>query len=298
MDKGQEYILGIDTSNYTTSVALVDRRGEVLADQRRILEVKEGQRGLRQSHALFQHTVILPELLEQAMEGQQGRLCGVAASVAPRSVEGSYMPVFQAGSAMARGLATTHGIPFFEFSHQEGHIESVRPVGLEHFYAFHLSGGTCELLEVSGKEIRILGQTKDISFGQLIDRVGVRLGMTFPAGKELDQWARRGSSQGILKKIPVKQGDINLSGMETQCQRQIDQGISGEDLAAEIFEKIAEAINEMMGEKSPAVLMGGVAESQTLRCLLGEKGYFFPKPHRARDNAVGIALLGRKMRWP
>ena len=55
--------LGIDTSNYTTSAALADGDGNIIVNLKRLLPVKEGERGLRQSDALFAHTKNLPLIM-------------------------------------------------------------------------------------------------------------------------------------------------------------------------------------------------------------------------------------------
>ena len=114
--------LGIDTSNYTTSVALFD--GVSGYNLGRLLDVPEGALGLRQSDALFQHVKHLPEIF--AALRAEGRLDGciaaVGASTKPRWVEGSYMPCFLAGESQGRGIADTLGVPFFPCAHQQGHI--------------------------------------------------------------------------------------------------------------------------------------------------------------------------------
>jgi len=58
-------VLGIDTSNYTTSAALYDSAAGVLYQKRRLLKVKSGELGLRQADAVFQHTIALPEIIDE-----------------------------------------------------------------------------------------------------------------------------------------------------------------------------------------------------------------------------------------
>ncbi len=270
-------ILGIDTSNYKTSVALCDLEGSVVGDERKLLKVKEGERGLRQSDALFQHVENLPGLLEKLLSGTEpGSICGICVSSRPRPVEGSYMPCFNAGLSQAKSLAAALKVPLWLTSHQEGHIAAIAN-GMElpsRFLTYHLSGGTCELLLVSEKtdsdgkqnevsnvkqneisnvnideianaaaesnKIEIVGGSKDISFGQLLDRVGVALGMQFPAGEEMDRIAmaaagRCGGSENMalgasksdykpcLTDIKVTDAYFNISGIETQAQRIIDK---------------------------------------------------------------------------
>ena len=178
--------LGFDTSNYTTSVA--EFHGVGGENCSRLLDVKPGELGLRQSDALFAHVRRLPELVDA--------LCGklpadtvraVGASTRPRAVEGSYMPCFLAGESQARNLARFLDVPFYPFSHQQGHIAAAlwsagrMELMRQPHLAWHLSGGTTELLLVTpdGKNVRAekLGGTSDISAGQLIDRTGQLLGV-------------------------------------------------------------------------------------------------------------------------
>ena len=238
-------ILAFDTSNYTTSLALVSREGKIIKDERIPLKVKKGERGLRQSDALFQHWGNLPELAERALSDVPAeQIQAVAASDRPRAVEGSYMPVFLAGIQFGRALAATLHVPFFTFSHQEGHMAAgsfeTALEGQDTFLAWHLSGGTCELLRWSKGQEELLGGTLDLSFGQVIDRIGVAMGLGFPAGKALDEMALRAAEKReeegrILaaqrKKLPklnqfsrvtIKGLRFNLSGLETQLQRALD----------------------------------------------------------------------------
>ena len=139
--------LGIDTSNYTTSAAVFDGSGGYNAG--RLLEVRPGELGLRQSDALFQHIKHLPgRFAELQAEGWLTGLSAVGASTRPRAVEGSYMPCFLAGEGQGRTLADALGVPFYAVSHQQGHIAAAawsagrlelldRPM-----LAWHLSGGT------------------------------------------------------------------------------------------------------------------------------------------------------------
>ena len=120
------YVLGIDTSNYKTSIAVIDHKKHIICDLRRFLTVKQGERGLRQSDALFQHIQNLPELMEEMRRMFDGRIDAVACSFRPRPEAGSYMPVFLAGSGFAKAAAAAMNVPVVGFSHQEGHMEAIR----------------------------------------------------------------------------------------------------------------------------------------------------------------------------
>lgn len=316
------FILGIDTSNYKTSLAVTCGDKKII-DSRRLLKVKEGERGLRQSEALFQHVNNLPEMFEE-LRDEFSHICGsaegisaVAYSSKPRPVEGSYMPCFLAGKSQAVSIASVLSVPALEFSHQEGHIEAIRRYNGEglgdKFIACHFSGGTCEVLEVKtradGYDIEIIGGTKDISFGQVLDRTGVALGLSFPCGSELDKIAlSAGSHTNILSPIAAVDGTINLSGFESQIQRILSDN-RGDDFIREIFEKISDAILKMLiqttakSEHNDIIMSGGVSSSVFIRNRLREKlwdkgiSVRFDENDLSSDNAVGIALLGSRCLW-
>lgn len=300
--------LGIDTSNYTTSISVTDSCGNVLSDKRRLLDVKEGARGLRQSDALFLHIKNLPELLEE-IELNFGEIAAVGASFAPRNVEGSYMPVFLGGTGAGRMIAKTLGVPYYEFSHQEGHIKAglyTQNLNDEEFYAVHMSGGTTEILEIKRNDGRfktqIVGKTLDISAGQLIDRIGVKLGYSFPCGKALNEICLQDSDIKIPS-VCVKGADINFSGTETHFFRLIDSGVTAGEIAYLTFSAIAKTlikaisyVFEVYGKKK-VLFVGGVASNSLIRNNLksqfGENAFFADCKY-STDNAVGISLMTKE----
>ena len=152
--------IGIDTSNYTTSVAAFDGRGGI--DYARLLPVKQGELGLRQSDAVFAHIKSLPELSGRLFSDLSGAIAAVGVSTRPRAVEGSYMPCFMVGYSHAKMLSDALGVPLVEVSHQQGHVAaSLWSAGrldlMERPHlAWHLSGGTTELLlvEPDGLNVR------------------------------------------------------------------------------------------------------------------------------------------------
>ena len=300
--------LGIDTSNYTTSVAAVDDSGVILADERIILNVEQGKRGLRQSDALFLHIKNLPVLFDKI--GNLGKISAVGVSTAPRRTEGSYMPVFLSGYACACAIAKTHGARLLEFSHQEGHIRAgkfnLAQDTPDRFYAVHLSGGTTEILDVKCEGARfvseIIGGTQDISAGQLVDRIGVKLGLAFPCGKELEKLAIQSDSP-LKFKLSTKDCFVSFSGIEAQAMRAADKGESSCDLAlgtlVAVSDTLSKAFKAVLAQYSirPILLAGGVASNQLIRTRLENEFkdlVFFSDPKYATDNAVGIALMAKE----
>lgn len=247
----QGAVLGIDTSNYKTSAALVSADGRLLCDRRRFLDVPENERGLRQQNALFQHVLHLPELLEELFSESgvtSEQLAAVAVSTRPRPVEGSYMPVFLAGEGTARSLAAALHLPLIRTSHQEGHIRAAaQSSGMEipdRMISFHFSGGTTEavLLDQTKRNqqeagwYQKVGGTEDLAAGQVLDRIGVQLGFPFPCGQYLDQIAVEMEACRIpdhelfrLSSIRCKDGHVHFSGLETDCSRRLERILKMDD---------------------------------------------------------------------
>lgn len=302
-------VLGLDTSNYTTSAAVFDGCDGV--NEGRLLDVRPGELGLRQSDALFQHVKRLPELFGRLKEqGRFENIQAVGASTRPRAVEGSYMPCFLAGASQGQCLADTLGVPFYAHSHQQGHLAAAawsaghmelldRP-----FLAWHLSGGTTELLlvEPDGYTVKeeLIGGTQDISAGQLIDRTGVLLGLNFPAGKGLDALYEQGEAGKKGKPFKVKLNDLtfSLSGMENKVKQMAQQGSDPVDIARFALDTVALTVvntTKKAREKwpdLPVLCSGGVASNTQLRrAMEKECGAIFAPPRYSTDNAMGTAIL-------
>ncbi|MCY0877707.1 MAG: peptidase M22 [Firmicutes bacterium] len=308
------WVVGIDTSAYTTSVAWVTEDGR-LREAREVLAVPAGSRGLRPSEALFQHTKVLPRLLEQLMnERPSGPFGGVAVSVAPRPQADSYLPPFLVGELAARSIAAASGVPVWRTTHQEGHIRAGMvgarmPSSVSQFLAVHLSGGTTELVSVTvhGPRLRVerLGATDDLYAGQFVDRIGVLLGLPFPAGPALDALAETSDAPFPLPSSPPRWRDglwrISFSGPETAARRAIEQGRDASRVAKGVVDAIARSVSALI-QKAAApqdvLVVGGVAANTHIRRVLSSRlerlGYriWFADPHWSRDNAIGVAYLG------
>ena len=302
--------LGLDTSNYTTSAALFD--GERGHNAGKLLEVPAGQLGLRQSEALFQHVKALPARLEELERtGHLAEVAAVAASTRPRAVEGSYMPCFLAGESLGRSLAHTLGVPFFPVSHQQGHLAAAAwSAGQMElldapFLAWHLSGGTTELLyvEPEGANVRAerIGGSTDISAGQLIDRTGGMLGLAFPAGKALDELSQQSDSQKCFR-VKVKEREFSLSGVENQVKALAEKGCEPADVARFVLNTVSDAVRRATVEAQdrfpglPLLCSGGVASNRRLRYVLTEfcQGVFAQAQY-STDNAMGVAILAHRL---
>lgn len=308
--------MGIDTSAYTTSVAVIDEFNNIIFDGRSLLEVKRGDRGLRQQEAVFQHVNNLPRIIDElSNEIDISKIKTVSASVKPRNIKESYMPVFRVAQGQAFVISRVLNAEYKEFSHQEGHIAagilgSHMKNHTDSFLALHISGGTTELLYVEDKienyDIKIIGGTKDISAGQLIDRIGVKLELIFPCGKEMDILSHNGLI--INKKLPINTDGtwINFSGAETFFYRLMEEKLySNEDISNSAFNCIANALANIVihaikvYDINDILIIGGVGANSSIRHILDVKinesglgNIYFPAPSFCTDNAIGTAFLG------
>ena len=306
-------VIGFDTSNYRTSVAAVTLDGEILVNHRELLPVADGERGLRQSEAVFAHIRQLRNCegaLREALAGRE--IAAVAASVKPRDGEESYMPVFQAGHTAGSLLAAALNVPFYETTHQRGHLAAaLTGTGLENenrLMAVHLSGGTTDLLALEGENLTQIGGSADLHAGQLVDRAGVAMGLGFPAGEALEKLAVNGRSEGRLG-CSMSGGGLtcHLSGAETRAQQWIREGtMARENIAREIYDLLARTLARTLqaGKAKTgigrALIFGGVAASALLRELLAQRAaktrdcpeIVFGSPELSGDNAVGVARIG------
>lgn len=300
--------LGFDTSNYTTSAALYFPDENRIVHRKMLLPVKSGEKGLRQSDAVFHHTQQLSEVCGSLFAECDFSAEAIGASAFPRMAEGSYMPCFLVGLNTARIISDLHGVSLHITSHQVGHIlaalYSAGQLGLinERFIAFHLSGGTTEalLVEPDDEEIircTLIGKSTDLKAGQAVDRVGVMLGMKFPCGAELDVLSRE-SVQDYKIRPCVKGTDVSLSGVENKCRAMLEKGESPCDIAkyciqyiSATVEKLTENIISEYGSL-PLVYSGGVMSNSYMKERLGTRfGGIFAAPEFSSDNATGIAIM-------
>ena len=299
--------LGIDTSNYTSSAAAYNGRDVI--QRKLLLPVKPGEKGLRQSDAVFHHTVRLHPLVEEIFEELNGqRISALGVSSRPRDAEGSYMPCFCVGVSAARCVAAALGVPVYSFSHQSCHLAaalySAGRLDLikEKFIAFHISGGTTEMLFVTPDKdnifsVKIIGETLDLNAGQAVDRAGLMLGLDFPCGAQLEKLALM-SKKTFAPRVSVKNGSCSLSGLENKCRDMINGGENKEDTARFCLDFIIASLDKMTAfalkeyGDLPLLYAGGVMSNTIIRDYFQQKyGAFFAKPEFSCDNAAGVAVL-------
>lgn len=314
----EKLFLGIDTSNYTTSAAICDLEGRIVLNLKKLLPVKEGERGLRQSDALFAHTKNLPEIMAGVNaflteNYPERRIVAVGYSAKPRDAEDSYMPCFLSGVAAASAISATVGCESYAFSHQNGHIAaalySAKRLDLLEgnapFAAFHVSGGTTELLLVTphhdGFSVELVGGTEDMNAGQAIDRTGVLMGFKFPCGREMESLLGDRVIDHQKTKISVKGLSCNLSGLENLAAKLYNDTGDKALVSAYCFDFVADTLSRLTEnlrleyENIPIIFAGGVMSNKRIGARLEKyENTYFSAPDFSSDNAAGVALLCRR----
>ncbi len=299
--------LGLDTSNYTTSAALFDSETQQVVQAKQLLPVKAGEKGLRQSDAVFHHTVQLPQVLAR-LDLSGKTIAGIGVSTRPRNVEGSYMPCFLCGEGAAQMFGQLLQVPVRTTSHQVGHILAALYSGnalhllKQSFIAFHVSGGTtdCVLCEPDDQlllKVTPLASSLDLKAGQAVDRVGVMLGIPFPCGPKLEELAMQ-STKTFRYRPTMKELDCCLSGLENQCAKAYQNGEAPCDIAKLCLTAISEVLSEMTRRvlaktgDLPVVYAGGVMSNRMIqKHLQGIAGtVIFSEPQFSADNAAGTAI--------
>lgn len=307
----KDVFIGIDTSNYTTSLAICDINGEILENYKALLPVKQGERGIRQSDAVFAHVKNFQKITDLIKKKHsEYDIKAIGYSKYPRDAEGSYMPCFLVGEAVAQTVAALYNLEAFAFSHQAGHIEaaiySSKAEPKEEFIAFHVSGGTTEIVRAvraeNGFKINIIGGSDDLHAGQAIDRIGVYMGLSFPCGKELERLATENNKKIPSYKTNVNGYHCNLSGLENLATKLYDKEQDKHLVSAYVLDfigKSLEFITENLRKEYPQqkiIFAGGVMSNSIIQTRLSKKfdNVYFAAPEFSADNGAGIALLTRR----
>lgn len=310
--------LGIDTSVYTTSIAAIFEDGSIKS-KKETIKLPKGERNIKQSAVVYKHIRRLPEMLKVLDQKYSiDSLNAIAVSAKPRPFHSSYMPVFEAGKSIARVLSTALGVPLYEMSHQENHIEAIlagtkleKKILEDPFLAVHFSGEESEILMAQltkrGYSIQRVAGSLDLDAGMLIDRVGLKLDLSFPAGEELEQIALNAVRKDVKIPTRLRNNNFLFSGQENYIRNLIDRGVEPEEIAYGLFKMIGKtltrSIKQLVGEigYNTILFSGGVMSNLIIRKYLIKKlkkkdiNLYFAPPKFCSDNAIGNASLAKRL---
>ena len=156
------------------------------------------------------------------------------------------------------------------------------------------------MLLVNGMhDISVVGHTLDLHAGQLIDRIGVLLGYSFPCGAAMDPDALL-AEHPVKHRVHLQNGCCSLSGYENKAQKMLSEGRSKEEIAYFAVDSVAAELQAMIDHalltysELPLLMIGGVCSNTIIRRRLNERyGAVFAADGFSCDNAAGIARLTR-----
>ena len=314
--------LGIETSCDETAAAVIkeksDGTGEILSNivSSQIDEHKEFG-GVVPELAARAHVEKIELIVKKAIKESNldiNNLDGIAATAGP-----GLIVCLTVGLNIGKAIAGSLNKPFVAVNHLEGHALSPK-INKKIKFPYLLlliSGGHTQFLEVKGvNNYRRLGTTIDDALGEAFDKTARLLGIEFPGGPKIEEWAKKGDKNFFkLPKPILKKGGCNMSfaGLKTAVLR-ISKKLKNEKekyhLAASfqktindiLYEKTKIAIEEFLNDKknktNTLVIAGGVASNLSIRDnlvkLAKEKNFVsvFPPINLCSDNAVMIAWAG------
>lgn len=304
-------VLGLDTSNYTTSCAVCDLNGTILTNYKLLLPVKEGERGLRQSDAVFAHIKNFQKLASMIKnDHKEYDIAAVGYSAYPRDIEGSYMPCFLVGESLSLMISALYNVEAYKFSHQKGHIQaaiySSNTCIDNDFIAFHVSGGTTEILNVNfiddDYKINIIGGSDDLHIGQAIDRIGVKMGLSFPCGRHIEELALQNTKEIPSANICVKDFSCNISGLENLAVKLYKKTLDKPLVSAFVLDFVSKTLIKLTKnlrkeyKDAKIIYAGGVMSNSIVQKNIKNSfdNVYFATPEYSSDNAAGIAILSLK----
>lgn len=304
------YILAIESSCDETSVAILKNDTELLSN---IIasQVESHKRfgGVVPEVASRHHVEVITLCIEDALQEaaiEASDLDAVAVTYGPGLVGALLV-----GMAAAKAFAWAHGLPLIPVNHMAGHLMAAREVK-ELTYpllALLVSGGHTELVYVQKPgDYKIIGETRDDAVGEAYDKVGRVMGLSYPAGREIDQLAHKGQDTYHFPRAMIKEDNLefSFSGLKSAFinlhhnAQQKSEDLILEDLCASFQ---AAVMDILMAKTKKAlssysvkslVVAGGVAANQGLRERLSQDiqdvEVIIPPLRLCGDNAGMIAL--------
>ena len=304
------YILAVESSCDETSVAVLKNEKELLSN---IIasQVESHKRfgGVVPEVASRHHVEVVTLCIKDALS-EAGitaeQIDAVAVTYGPGLVGALLV-----GMAAAKAFAWAHGLPLIPVNHMAGHLMAAREVQeLEYpLLALLVSGGHTELVYVSEPgNYKIVGETRDDAVGEAYDKVGRVMGLTYPAGREIDELAHKGKDVYDFPRAMIKEDhlEFSFSGLKSAFinlhhnAEQKGDVLIKEDLCASFQAAVLDILlakTKKALERYPVktlVVAGGVAANQGLRERLAEEitdvGVVIPPLRFCGDNAGMIAL--------
>lgn len=267
----KQYVLGVESTAHTFSVSVVSSKGEILSNAKSAYRPPAGS-GIHpfeasQSHLKTAGTVLREALRESGIRPDQ--LEAVCYSMGP-----GLGPCLRVGAVVARTLASALNKPLVPVNHAVGHIElGCLLTGARDPVVLLVSGGHTMVIAYSGGRWRVLGESLDLTLGQLLDQFGRHSGLASPCGATIEAAASKSSTYQRLP-YSVKGNDVSFSGLLTAAKTMVDSGKSFESVSFSIQETAFAMVVEVTERalaftgKREVLVVGGVAANARLSDMM------------------------------
>jgi N6-L-threonylcarbamoyladenine synthase len=290
--------LGIESTAHTFACSVIKQHGSkfyptILSDVRDTFKAPEGSgihpREAARHHALVAIDVLKKSLLLSKIDFKDLDL--IAYSAGP-----GLGPCLRIGAVIARSISSFYDIKLIPINHALGHIElGMSLTNSKDSLVLLVSGGHTMILVFNNSSWRVIGETLDITLGQLLDQFGRHLGLASPCGAEIEKLAHKSSKKYVVLPYTIKGNDVTFSGILSAAKRLIStKKYDVEDICYSIqqtaFAMITEAVERALSatEKKELLLVGGVSANKELSHMLN----LACQRHKVRFNSCPISFAG------
>lgn len=287
----KRYVLGVESTAHTFSVSVVSSEGEILSNAKSVYHPPEGG-GIHPFEASQSHLASAPAVLSDAIEGSGATMADISAVAYARGP--GLGPCLRVGAVVARTLASSLKVPLVPVNHAVGHIElGCLLTGARDPVVLLVSGGHTMIISYAGGRWRVLGESLDLTLGQLLDQFGRHHGLASPCGGAIEEAASR-SDTYIRLPYAVKGNDVSFSGLLTASKQLLDQGKGFADVSYSVQETAFAMVTEVTERalaftgRREVMIVGGVAANRRLSQMMTTMS----ERHSARLTAAPLEYSG------
>ena len=312
------YILAIESSCDDTAAAVL-KNDKVLSNLVARQSIHKEFGGVVPELASRAHQQNIVPVVDMALKKagiSKKQLSGIAFTQGP-GLMGSLL----VGSSFAKSLSMALEIPLLAVNHMQAHILAhfIDEEGFDKptfpFLALTISGGHTQIVKVSGFfDMEVIGETTDDAVGEAFDKTAKILGLPYPGGPLIDQFAKEGNPKAFPFTKPKVEGlNFSFSGLKTQILYFVQKNVAAnpnfiEENKADICASVQNIIIKILMDKlklaveetgiNQIAIGGGVSANSGIRKTLKEAeakyGWktYIPKFEYTTDNAAMIGIVG------
>ena len=267
------HVMGVESTAHTFSVSVMSSTGRILSNAKSVYKPPEGS-GIHPFEAAQSHLAAATRVVSEALN--TAGLSLVDMDAVCYAMGPGLGPCLRVGGVVARTLAASANLPLVPVNHAVGHIElGCLLTGAKDPVVLLVSGGHTMVISYSGGRWRVLGESLDLTLGQLLDQFGRHHGLASPCGRAVEEAAAK-SSRYLHLPYSVKGNDVSFSGMLTASKNLLDRGSPFEEVCYSIQETAFAMVTEVTERalaftgKKEVMIVGGVAANRRLSSMMAQ----------------------------